>query len=48
VELAAGNRAAALQAHWRSLTSHVSGLRYLSFTRYLLRGRAATPVEAAG
>jgi glycosyltransferase involved in cell wall biosynthesis len=48
VELGAGNRSAALGAHWRSLTSHISGLRYLSFTRYLLRGRAATPAESTG
>ncbi|WP_426173155.1 glycosyltransferase [Massilia sp. TWR1-2-2] len=35
-ELSAGNRAKAVSAHIRSLTSHPSGLRFLSYTRRLL------------
>jgi hypothetical protein len=35
-ELAAGNRAKAVGAHLRSLTSHRSGLKFLPYTRHLL------------
>lgn len=40
MELAAGRRGPALRAHLRSMTAHLSGLRYLSYSRYLVTGAA--------